>query len=356
MKRIVFWLLMSCCVWGLAMPIPALAGGNPTKTVYIPPATVSPVIQSIDAKLNVQDTLNTVVVHINNVAVQIADRYISTAQAQIRLILLIMVPLLGLQIAFDITGGLSGTYRAIGTLFLIWGVVSWTLMDYGQITGWIINGFTTAADILTDSIGMTGASSVDYQGMDQVAQLMIQIRHLPWGVSAGSLLDLNFQPIVDTMITMVFFFIAILIAFITSAISAIFYFLSNVYIDVAIALGPVFLPWALIPWTRKYAQNWIHFLIQGGMYHLVAPVMMDLAAQIFEQVNGQGANITNILVINPQTGAVIAVNFALGLYLIIFSILMGYLMLQIPVVVQSLSSGFFSSSLGSLSATKSSGK
>lgn len=329
----------------IAMTAPAYAGSpNPGGTSS--PVAPSPTVQKMEANsslYSVKDTLTGVVQHLNGQALQMAGRYTQTAKSLVVIMMTIMVSLLGLKIAFDVTGGLSGTFRAAGELLMIWGLVMWGLTDYAQLTGWIVDGFSSAANILTNSISMTNGFAPDYQGLDQMAQLMLDIRHLPWNSGATFSL-IHWSSIIDSMVASLFDIIMMVVLLFTSMITIIFFFISQAYISVAIAVGPVFLPWAIIPWTRRYAVNWIHFLIQGGMYRLIAPVMMDLANQVTTAVYGS----TNNIVYVTKTGAV-QTNYIAGIYMICFGLLMAYFMLNIPTIVQSLSSGFFSSSLGNIS-------
>ncbi|WP_297391206.1 type IV secretion system protein [Acidiferrobacter sp.] len=339
-------------LWVLAMlsaAVPAYAGGvNPNPTPQpgaTQPAQPSPASQMLEANASiysVRDTLTTVVSHLNAQALQMAGRYTQTAKGLVVIMMTIMVSLLGLKIAFDVTGGLSGTFRAAGELLMMWGLVMWALTDYAQITGWIVDGFTSAANIVTNSISTTNGFAPDYEGLDQMAQLMLDIRHLPW--NTGATLELiHWGSIIDSMVATLFDLLMAGVLLFTSMITIIFFFISQAYISVAIAVGPVFLPWAIIPWTRKYAANWVHFLIQGGMYRLIAPVMMSLATQVTAATNKGTSNIVYV----TKSGAV-QTNFIAGIYMIAFGLLMAYFMLRIPAVVQSLSSGFLGSSLGSV--------
>ena len=334
----------------VAMVVPAYAGGvNPHPVPQPGAAQPSPASQRLENNISpygIKDTLTTVVQHLNAQALQMAGRYTQTAKSLVAIMMVIMVSLLGLKIAFDVTGGLSGTFRAAGELLMIWGLVMWALTDYAQMTGWIVDGFTSAANILTNSIAINGGLAPDYQGIDQMAQLMLDIRHLPWG--AGSTLwHIQWASIWDSWVAMIFDLLMAVVLLFTAMVTLIFYFISQAYICVAIAVGPVFLPWAIIPWTRKYAANWVHFLIQGGMYRLIAPVMMGLATQVTTATNNGMSNIVYV----TKSGAV-QTNYIAGIYMVAFGLLMAYFMLRIPSVVQSLSSGFLGASLGSVPGLK----
>jgi len=339
------WILYSFSLV-LAMSAPAYAGGMPPSTTAKPSAaeiaqanTIKDQLVVIDKNFNVGLSINQILTHLKGVSVQMAHRYHGTALTQIKIMMTILISLLGLRIAFDTMGGLSGTFRAIGELFIIWGLVMWTLTDYSQMTGWITNGFTEASNILlgANPAKATGMSFFNAKIYLVVTGLLNQISNLPW--AKGSILSSTFLPsILNSLVAMVIYVAMAFLAFIAGAIYMIFYVLSEVYILVAIAVGPVFLPWALIPWTRKYAVNWIHFLIQGGMYRLIGPVMLGMVSGIMNQTSAAG----NII---SASGATI--NYIAIIFYALFAMLEIYLMLQIPVIVQSLSSGFFSSSLAS---------
>lgn len=347
--------ILGAFVLFLVMATPAYAGGIPPSKPQpgaepTPTATAAKIaaekakILALDKGFgNIGISINAILAHIKAVSVQMAVRYNQTALTQIKIMMTIMVALLGLRIAFDTLGGLSGAFRAIGELLMIWGVVMWTLTDYSQMTGWITNGFTEAANILL------GASAAKPQGMSFfnskiyliVVNLFTQIAHLPW--MAGSVLSGTFLvSIVDSLQAMIVYIIMALLIFVTGAIYMMFYIISEVYIMVAIAVGPVFLPWALIPWTRKYAVNWVHFLIQGGMYRLIGPVMLGMVADVMNQTRGMGNIITTD---GGALGGAAVLNYPAIIFYALFAILEIFLMFQIPTIVQSLSSGFFSASL-----------
>lgn len=222
---------------------------------------------------------------------------------------------------------------------MIWGLVMWTLTDYAQITGWILHGFTSAANIVTGTLVKSGGFAPDYQMINQAIQLLLDIRHLPWAHGA-TFTNWHLGSVFASFVAMIFDLLMMSVLLITGVITVIFYFLSQAYISVAIAVGPVFLPWAIIPWTRKYAANWVHFLIQGGMYRLIAPVMMGLATQVTTIADDSQSNIVAI-----SKHGTVSLNFDAGVYMILFAVLMAYFMLRIPSVVQSLSSGFLGSGL-----------
>ena len=321
-----------------AQPISSVTGGI-GNYITAPPSPEIRALERKDHRLMYQDTLTTVVSHLNSEALRMAGRYNQVAITQVRDMMIIMVALLGLKIGFDLTGGLSGTMRAIGELFMIWGLVMWMLTDYAQITGWILHGFTSAANIVTGTLVKSGGFAPDYQMVNQAIQLLLDIRHLPWAQGA-TFMNLHLEGIFDSFVAMIFDLLMMIVLLFTGIITIIFYFLSQAYISVAIAVGPVFLPWAIIPWTRKYAANWVHFLIQGGMYRLIAPVMMALATQVTTITNDAQSN---VVAVSPH--GTVSLNFDAGVYMILFAILMAYFMLRIPSVVQSLSSGFLGSGL-----------
>ena len=160
-------------------------------------------------------------------------------------------------------------------------------------------------------------------------------------------MDIHWSSIFSSLVATLFDLLMAAVLLFTAMVTLIFYFISQAYICVAIAVGPVFLPWAIIPWTRKYAANWVHFLIQGGMYRLIAPVMMGLATQVTAATNNGMSNIVYV----TKSGAV-QTNYIAGIYMVAFGLLMAYFMLRIPSVVQSLSSGFLGASLGSVPGLK----
>ncbi len=102
-----------------AQPISSVTGGI-AGYITAPPSPEIRALERKDHRLMYQDTLTTVVSHLNSEALTMAGRYNQVAITQVRDMMIIMVALLGLKIGFDLTGGLSGTMRAMGELFMIY--------------------------------------------------------------------------------------------------------------------------------------------------------------------------------------------------------------------------------------------
>lgn len=102
---------------------------------------------------------------------------------------------------------------------------------------------------------------------------------------------------------------------------------SQVMIVIALILGPVLVPWILLPATSFLFDGWLRFLIIAALTKVVGAIMMAVSAKVLDAVvmNISGADFTTQII-----SAMMAM---------LFSLLILYLMSQIPSIASSIIQG-----------------
>lgn len=102
---------------------------------------------------------------------------------------------------------------------------------------------------------------------------------------------------------------------------------SQVMIVIALILGPVLVPWILLPATSFLFDGWLRFLIIAALTKVVGAIMIAVSAKVLDAVvmNISGADFTTQII-----SAMMAM---------LFSLLILYLMSQIPSIASSIIQG-----------------
>ncbi len=122
---------------------------------------------------------------------------------------------------------------------------------------------------------------------------------------------------------------------------------------IGLAVGPVFVATLVFPPAQGYFQNWMSFVISGGIYKLVAVVVGDIMAQVLIEVGKHGSNVA--IMANGAgafSGAFDLLKFLLYSLLLVFWSLFAYFLTKhISNFVHALAGGI-NLHMGSLSSLK----
>jgi hypothetical protein len=122
---------------------------------------------------------------------------------------------------------------------------------------------------------------------------------------------------------------------------------------IGLAVGPVFVATLVFPPAQGYFQNWVNFVISGGIYKLVAVVVGDIMAQVLIEVGKHGSNVA--MMANGAgvfSGAFDLLKFLLYSLLLVFWSLFAYFLTKhISNFVHSLAGGI-NLHMGSLSSLR----
>jgi len=129
----------------------------------------------------------------------------------------------------------------------------------------------------------------------------------------------NYFALLFLSLTLVMIFLAACIYFAVGITSIIM-------IQIALILGPIFIPWMLIPMTSFLFDGWLKFLIVAGLTKVIGALMIGIAS----------ATLTRITVdLTGDFGQTLIMSLAAAG----IALLVAYLMAQIPNIAQALVSG-----------------
>ncbi len=206
-------------------------------------------------------------------------------------------------------------------------MIAWVIRDLPSLSHEFLNGFDIIAAKLTGAPG--GSSAMDaaigsvYQAADsiwnsmRVPSLWEDIKH--FGVP-GAAFELRLFVILGIILV--------------GAIQASIFLISQVLSGIALALGPIFLPFRAIEMFSFLADGWLRFLIKASVAKLVGVVMLAICA----------AMASTLSAVATAAAQQDARNVDLGLTLIMFFVVIAelFLSLQTFSIAESLVSGSLS--------------
>lgn len=173
--------------------------------------------------------------------------------------------------------------RPLFILAMYIGITLAMLEYYAAFSGDVVDGFIYAAGVLTSTTPGSGFSVV-YQMFSTLGSIETALIHS---------LDPNFAPVtgIDSaahdagkfFMTLYRAFQnigmvgpMILLMMIIAFLFGMLFITFQIVIAVAIAVGPVFIPFLVLPITRFLFEGWLKFLIMSGIYYLAAIVVASL--------------------------------------------------------------------------------
>lgn len=131
--------------------------------------------------------------------------------------------------------------------------------------------------------------------------------------------------------TNIFVIVYYIVAMFMLLLAGLIYFAVSVYAQVMIAialiLGPILIPWILLPATSFLFDGWLRFLIIAALTKVVGAIMIAITGKVLDSVV---LNISNA----DFTTQIISAMMAM-----LFSLLIVYLMSQIPSIASSIIQG-----------------
>lgn len=234
--------------------------------------------------------------------------------------------------------------RPLFILAITFGMAKWFLGDYDTLVNQVINGFVYAGSILagTNSLNVSNIWSMFALFMNQMMQIYAAIGNAIASTFLGN------NPITILTHEVDDFFMGLLVGLVTiiMAVAALIFIVTYIvyYIAVAIAfaVGPVFIPFMVLPVTKFLFEGWLKFLITTGLYLMSAWVLVGLLSTGFLQFadkiqvvsTDQAAN-SGLILMGPL------------LELAAFAIACAYSMLKIPEYAHAMAGSL---SLGGLNA------
>ena len=174
--------------------------------------------------------------------------------------------------------------RPIFILAIYYGITLAMLEFYPAFSADVINGFFYAASTLTQTNALNGYSVAGqmYSNFGSVVTALwysLNPHLLPVTSSWTALPD----DVVELFSTGTRFVMDVLelvpwafVMMISALLFCVLFITFQIGIAVAIAVGPVFIPFLVLPITRFLFEGWLKFLIMAGIYYLAAVVVASL--------------------------------------------------------------------------------
>ncbi len=228
------------------------------------------------------------------------------------------------------------------TIFLI-GVVYWMLgagsaAGYLEVTGLVTNLLDSVADSLAYGGGTYGQSIISG------ANAMFKMLEIPQTILDALLV--NSTDWYDTLKIVVSNFLVFILAgfqYLLIIVSVLLYLLMAlaglVLISLAVALGPLFIPFLLFDPLKNLFSGWFEFFVSAGMYKVIAAGFVGLITTTMLKVSSMVSMPPLETSSVGELSQAVVENFMMSFIATVFSLLSAYLMLQIPAIARGMMAG-----------------
>jgi hypothetical protein len=213
--------------------------------------------------------------------VTMANRFIPNAMVLTEILGGLGFTWLGLMIVLSQADVWHMGLRPIFILAIYTGITMAMLEYYAIFSGDVVDGFIYAAGVLTSTTSGSGFSVV-YKMFSTLGSIETALINSlsPHYLSGPTEIPRNIVTFFTTLyrafqnigIVAPIILLMTLIAFLFGMLFITF----QIVIAVAIAVGPVFIPFLVLPITRFLFEGWLKFLIMSGIYYLTAIVVASL--------------------------------------------------------------------------------
>ncbi len=276
---------------------------------------------------------------------RVGERALKIGNQLLWLLLVIAIAWFGIQVMLGVEA--SAFESAVGgfvSKIFIWGLIAWLMRDYAQITNAIVSGFAWLSTYLTG--GNTSASQVAQTagyflpGIHLIHTAAIEgksIEELPWFV--GSVFSAGF---LSNFASSLVAALAIGAIEVLTFIAAILYIgiamLSMLLVSVAIAIGPIFIPFFMLEFTSFLFNGWFRFLLVAAAYRLVGGVIISIIQQ-FLLVVAQPGGASSILFQTSTHPPVYVVSLWVAVGDVLVMAVIVFLVLEIPKISSQIVNG-----------------
>lgn len=209
-----------------------------------------------------------------------ANRYIPIANGTTAILGAIAFVWLGIMIMLSQADIWHMGLRPLFTLIFTIGFAFFMLEDYDNLTSAVVTGFTYAGGVLIGSNGNQEAFIKLFYGFGANFITMIKemISVLAISPDAGFFSDaIKFiNDIWNVALDMFVIVISSAIFMLLMVIFIVVYLGYQIVAGIAIAVGPVFIPFLVLPITRPLFDGWLKMLIMSGIYLMTSTVIVGL--------------------------------------------------------------------------------
>lgn len=209
-----------------------------------------------------------------------ANRYIPTAEYTTVILGSIALVWLGIMIMLSEADIWHMGLRPLFTLLFTVGFAFWLLKDYDNLTSAVVMGFKYAAGVL---IGGKGGQEAFIQlsygfGSNFITMIKEMIAVLSINPSWNLYSDVTqfFNDIWNVSLDLLVIIISSGIFLLMLVLFIVIYLGYQIVAAIAIAVGPVFIPFLVLPVTRPLFDGWLKMLIMSGIYLMVSTVIVGL--------------------------------------------------------------------------------
>ena len=222
------------------------------------------------------------IIHVmQQTGVTMADRFIPDAEVLTGILGGLGFTWLGIMIMLSQADVWHMGLRPLFILAIYTGITLAMLEYYSAFSGDVVDGFIYAAGVLTGTTPGSGFSVV-YQMFSNLGSIESALIHSlnPHYLTGFSNIPYNVFTFFTTLyrafqnagIVVPMILLMTIIAFLFGMLFITF----QIVIAVAIAVGPVFIPFLVLPITRFLFEGWLKFIIMSGIYYLAAIVVASL--------------------------------------------------------------------------------
>ena len=281
----------------------------------------SSIQNGIPTSYSIPNTSNllSVVGSVNVAAIQMANRFIPYAKGITVLLGAIGIVWTGIIVILSSADIWGNVLRPMFITAITTGFALLILFDYSIFAPMIVDGFIDAGQILVGiPAGQNHSELGSMLGMSSVTSIEVlknmarQFQFSQYPSTWDALLAIpgmicNFVLDFFTAIPMYFFFLLDYVIFL------VVYLAFQFAIGVAVAVGPVFIPFLVLPITKSLFDGWFKMLIISGLYMMTSTVIMGL---LFSMSVAMSADLT----VNMNSPAGVADHFGQMLLMLVFGL------------------------------------
>ena len=179
--------------------------------------------------------------------------------------------------------------RPLFILIMTVGFTVWFLQSYDWLTTMVVTGFTFAGDIIIGAgSGAANASNSGsvlaafghtlFQSLDMMTEATAKAAFSSSNVFGDIIHFLENIP--DTLLDDAVIMFSTAMFAILYILFVVVYTLYQVVIAIAVAVGPVFIPFLILPVTRSLFEGWLKMLLMSGIYLMTSTVIVGLVGGV----------------------------------------------------------------------------
>lgn len=270
------------------------------------------------------------------------DKLLPAGQSLVGALALLLISWGGVKLVLEGGSFVEGLGEMLNKFFMI-GLVWWLVSSGHEI--WV-NGLLASFTEIGNTLSGAGSNPL-HQALAELTGMIDKMwASIKLSPDAGVLTSAGLELFFAGLTGGIFKIFAIGFITVAAAIFTAMYAVSQVLIGIALALGPVFIPWLLLDATSFVFWGWIKFLIVAALYKVVGLVVLSYGAAMMTWL-------TQATIAASLVGDEASVNVIASLVVVLLSFVLAFLMFQIPTIANGLMSGHASVHAGRMPTAQS---